>query len=73
VRPESITGIVLALIPVAVLTTASVLASVLWLGSPTSGPPVHAGSGPVVNHVVADTAAAVATVPETRPIRGGEL
>jgi hypothetical protein len=67
VRPESITGIVLALIPVAVLTAASVLASVLWLGSPSGGPPVHAGSRPVVNHAVADTAAAVATVPDTRP------
>jgi len=72
VRPESITGIVYALIPVLVMMAAGVLASVLWLGSPSSGPPVHAGSRPV-NHAVAGTAAAVAPVPETIPIRGGEL
>ena len=66
-RPESITGIVLSLIPVAVLTAASVLASVLWLGSPSSGPPVHAGSGPI------SQAVAVQTVPYAAPMSGGDL
>jgi hypothetical protein len=68
VRPESITAIVLALIPVSVLMAVGFVAAVLWLGSPSSEPLENAGSRPVQSSV-AGTAAAVAPVPYTPPVR----
>jgi hypothetical protein len=65
-RPESITAIVFALIPLSVMLAVG-FAAALWLGSPSSEPPVHAGSGPI------SQAVAVQTVPYAAPMSGGDL